>query len=172
MRLTAFIILLISLSSCEVKVNTDKKDDSTKTISTKDKFRNGIKFDATGGLKVEQAFLTYADGPLVDEKNITSVGRPLVLNLVVDGWKSETDSLRIGASEKVTASEGSIVLNEEDLFNENKPVAKKDARFLTLQVVLNKLSMLVDYFQVDFKFWNKGEDQSITGEYKFYIKEL
>src|SRR5690349_17863357 len=102
MRLTAFIILLIFLTSCEVKVNTDKKDESSKTLNTKQKIRNGIKFDEEGGLKVEQAFLTYADGPLVDEKNVTSIGRALVLNLVVDGWKSENDSLKVGASEKVT----------------------------------------------------------------------
>lgn len=172
MRLTAFILPVIFLYSCEVKVNTDKKDDSTKTMSSKDKFRNGIRFDVKGGLKVEQAFLTYADGPLVDEKNITSVGRPLVLNLVVDGWKSDSDSLRVGASEKVTASEGTVVLNENDLFADNRSVSKKDARFLTLQVVLNKLKMLVDYFLVDFKFWNKDADQSVTGQYKFYITEL
>ena len=172
MRPIAFIIPVILLSACEVKVNTDKKDDSTKTINTKEKLRNGIKFDVAGGLKVEQAFLTYADGPLVDEKNITSVGRPLVLNLVVDGWKSDSDSLRIGAAEKVTASEGTVVMNEADLFSGNNKVSKKDARFLTLQVVLNKLNMLVDYFLVDFKFWNKDADQSVTGQYKFYITEL
>ena len=153
-------------------MNTNKEDESTKTINSKDKFRNGIKYEVKGGLKVEQAFLTYADGPLVDEKNITSLGRPLVLHLVTDGWKSDSDSLRVGASEKVTASDGTVVMNETDLFADNRSVSKKDARFLTLQVVLNKLNMLVDYFLVDFKFWNKDADQSVTGQYKFYITEL
>lgn len=171
MKLIACIIPLIFLFSCEVKVNTDK-DASSKTINSKDAFRNGIKFTEKGGLKVEQAFLTYEDGKLVDEKNITSLGKPLVLNLVMDGWKSENDSLRIGASEKVTASEGTVVMNETDLFADNRQVSKKDARFLTLQVVLNKLNMLVDYFLVDFQFWNKDADQSVTGQYKFYINEL
>ena len=63
-------------------------------------------------------------------------------------------------------------MNEADLFSGNNKVSKKDARFLTLQVVLNKLNMLVDYFLVDFKFWNKDADQSVTGQYKFYINEL
>ena len=97
------------LYSCEVKVNAP----GTKNISSA-KIRNGIDVNAKG-VKVEQAFLTYDDGSLVDESNTTSVNKKLKINFVVKGWKAENDKVALEANEKITTSDGDVIMDEQEI---------------------------------------------------------
>src|SRR5215208_3781033 len=158
MRLLLFILILF-FSSCEVKVNTPGS--STKNTPS-GKIRNGIKVYANR-VKVEQAFLTYDDGSLVDETNTTSVNRKLKINFVVKGWKAENGKVALEANEKVTTNDGDVILDEQELFSKGglQAISVEDAQYPRLSVVINQVNKLYDYYLVTFKIWNRGTDQSI-----------
>jgi hypothetical protein len=176
MKYLLYCLLLLAFTSCEVKVNsasTDKKKEEPYTRNT-NKIRNGIKFTTTGGLKVEQAFLSYEDGTLVDEQNITDLKRRLVLHLNVDGWKAENGKVYIDAEQKVLTDEGQEILNVSGLFTKNgiEAVSEDEAKQVSLNVVINSINRLVDYFLVEFKVYNRKSEQVIEGSYKFHINKM
>jgi hypothetical protein len=166
MRFLLLFFLSVLLFACEVKVNAPDADNKT----AKGKIRNGININAKG-VDVEQAFLTYEDGSLVDETNSTSVNKKLKINLVVKGWKTENDQVALEANEKVTTSDGDVIMDEKELFTKGgmQTISAADAEFPRLSVVINQLPKLYDYYLVQFKIWNRGTDQSIEGSYKFHI---
>lgn len=165
MRFVLLFFLAGIVYSCEVKVNAPG---SNKTAAGK--IRNGIKIDAKG-VEVEQAFLTYDDGSLVDETNTTSVNRKLKINFVVKGWKAEDGQVALEANEKVTTSEGDIIMDEKELFSKGglQTISAADAEFPRLSVVITQVPKLYDFYLVSFKIWNRGTEQSIEGNYKFHI---
>ena len=132
------------LYSCEVKVNAP----GTKNISSA-KIRNGIDVNAKG-VKVEQAFLTYDDGSLVDESNTTSVNKKLKINFVVKGWKAENDKLALEANEKITTSDGDVIMDEQELFSKGglETISAADAEYPRLSVVINQVNKLYDFYLV------------------------
>ncbi len=134
------------------------------------KIRNGIDINAKG-VDVEQAFLTYEDCSLVDESNITSVNKKLKINFVVKGWKAENDKVALEANEKITTSDGDIIIDEKELYSLGgmEAISAADAEYPRLSVLINQVSKLYDFYLVSFKIWNKGTDQSIEGNYKFHL---
>ena len=166
MRFFLLILLVGMFYSCEVKVNTPGKGNKTSGA----KIRNGINVNAKG-VQVEQAFLTYEDGSLVDESNTTSVNKKLKINFVVKGWKAENDQVALEANEKVTTSDGDVILDEKELFSKGgvQAISAADAEFPRLSVVISQVNKLYDFYLVSFKIWNKGTDQSIEGNYKFHV---
>lgn len=175
MKPAILILLSLSFIACEVKVNTGSDDKDAKVLSRNtSKIRNGVEFKTTGGLKVEQAFLTYDDGTLVTEENITEFNRALVLKIVADGWKSQDGQVYLDAEEKVTTNEGDLVMHKENLFSGNNinSVSVEDAKYISLNVVIKNINKLVDHFLVEFRVWNTKHDQEIKGSYKFYINEM
>ena len=171
------ILCSVFLFSCEVKVSSsgaDGKKEKTYTRNDK-KIRNGIELQTTGGVVVEQAFLTYADdGSLVSDENITELGRKMKLILICDGWKEEDGKVYIDASEHVASSSGETILSAASLFESNgiDHVSPQDAKQISLSVVINKVYKLTDHFLVQFKVWNKKADQSIDGRYKFHLDKM
>ena len=166
MRHLLLLLLPGVFYSCEVKVNAPGATEK----SPLGKIRNGIEVKATG-VEVEQAFLTYEDGTLVDEANTTSVNKKLKINFVVKGWKAENDKVALEANEKITTSDGDIVMDEKELFSRGgmETISAADAEYPRLSVVISQLSKLHDFYLVSFKIWNKGTDQSIEGNYKFHL---
>jgi hypothetical protein len=166
MRLLLILLFAGMLYSCEVKVNVP----GVSKNSSASKIRNGIDVNAKG-VKVEQAFLTYDDGSLVDETNTTSVNKKLKINFVVKGWKVENDKVALEANEKITTSDGDVIMDEQELFSKGglEAISAADAEYPRLSVVINQVNKLYDFYLVSFKIWNKGTDQSIEGKYKFHI---
>ena len=166
MRLLLIFLFAGMLCSCEVKVNAPGASKN----SSASKIRNGIDVNAKG-VKVEQAFLTYDDGSLVDETNTTSVNKKLKINFVVKGWKVENNKVALEANEKITTSDGDVIMDEQELFSKGglEAISAADAEYPRLSVVINQVNKLYDFYLVSFKIWNKGTDQSIEGKYKFHI---
>ena len=162
MRFLLLLLFITILFSCEVKVNLPKDSG---------KIRNGIKLNAKG-VKVEQAFLTYEDGSLVNETNTTTVNRKIKINFVVQGWQEQNGQVALEANEKVVTDDGDVIMDERELFSSGglKTVSAVDAQFPRLSVVVNKVNKLYDYYLVSFKLWNRNADQSIEGEYKFHLQ--
>ena len=169
-RAASFILLLtFTFFSCEVKVSNPSSKDA-KTEKTSSKIRNGIQLKANG-LKVEQAFLTYEDGSLVSSENKIDVNQKVVMRLIMDGWKEENGKVMIGATEKLTTSEGQTILDTEDLFGAYpEGVDAKDAKYITLSAVITRLDELYDHFLVEFRVWDKKGGGDVTGSYKLYLK--
>src|SRR5262245_35279505 len=104
------MLMLIILSSCEFSV---KHTDS----SEKSKIRNGISIQAKG-INVEQAFLITEDGNLLPGDNKVKVNQKVKLRLIASGWTEKDGRIFIDASEKVETSDGTVFLNEKDLFRD------------------------------------------------------
>ena len=166
MRFLLLLLLAGVFYSCEVKVNAPGASKKSPT----GKIRNGIQVKENG-VEVEQAFLTYEDGTLVDESNTTSVNKKLKINFVVKGWKADNDKVALEANEKITTSDGDVVMDEKDLFSRGgmETISSADAEYPKLSVVISQVSKLHDFYLVSFKIWNKGTDQSIEGSYKFHL---
>lgn len=133
------------------------------------KIRNDIQLQ-TSGLKVSQAFLLYEDGTLVPPENITNVGKPVKLRLIIDdGWNKEDGNVYIGASEKIETSDGQVLLDEKDLFSDLASVKAEDAKYLSLTANISRIDKLYDYFLVSFRVWDKKGTGEVTGSYRLHI---
>jgi len=156
--------MLIMLPSCELSV---KRSDS----SEKSKIRNGIKIQAKG-ITVEQAFLITDDGNLLPEDNKIKVNQKVRLRLIASGWAEKDGRIFIDASEKVETSDGTVFLNEKDLFRDYQDgLSPEDAKLITLSVVITQIDKLYDYYKVLFQVKDKSDEQkSVEGFYKLYIE--
>jgi len=156
--------MLIILPSCELSV---KRSDS----SEKSKIRNGIKIQAKG-ITVEQAFLITDDGNLLPEDNKIKVNQKVRLRLIASGWAEKDGRIFIDASEKVETSDGTVFLNEKDLFRDYQDgLSPEDAKLITLSVVITQIDKLYDYYKVLFQVRDKSDEQkSVEGFYKLYIE--
>lgn len=168
MKQAANFLLFFSLvfMSCEVKVNTP----SAEKEKSSSKVRNGIKIKESG-LNVEQAYLTYEDGSVVSNENKIDVNQKVIMKLTVNGWKEENGKVVLGASEKLSTSEGQVFLDAPDLFEAySEGVDAKDAKYVTLSARITQMDKLYDYFLVEFRVWDKRGNGEVTGSYKLYLK--
>ncbi len=156
--------MLIILSSCEFSVT---RTDS----SEKSKIRNGISIQAKG-INVEQAFLITDDDNLLPEDNKVKVNQKVRLRLVASGWTEKDGRVFVDASEKVETSDGTVILNEKDLFRDYQDgISPEDAKLITLSVVITRIDKLYDYYRVLFQVKDKSDEQkSVEGSYKLYIE--
>jgi len=166
---TRICILLFSsfVCACEIKVNTPSpgKDNPASKI------RNDVKCTEKG-LKVKQAFLLYEDGSLVEEGNKINVNEKVILRLVLDGFIEENGRVQPGATEKISTSEGQVLLESDDLFASYPDgMRAEEAGLLSLSAVITSIDKLYDYFLVQFRVWDKKQGGGeITGFYKLYLK--
>jgi hypothetical protein len=165
------LLLLVVLSSCEVKVSTGHEETKEKKAGNKNKIRNGIDIKSSGGVNIEQAFLTYVeDGSFVSEDNSTGINKPVKLNLIVKGWKEKEGKVYLDAEQKVTTSEGNLILDKKNMLAEFTDISPKDAEYLSFQVVITRLNKIFDYFLVEVKAWNKEFDQTVEASFKIHIE--
>jgi hypothetical protein len=182
------LALFMILSACNNTVSTadpdfstskdekkkDKDDDRNTeddNTETKTQVLNDISVETEGSVKVYRAFLSYESGDLVPSSNVTAPGKPIYLNLnITKGWKEEMGEVSLGASEKISTDNGTVLLDEPDLFQNYKSVSADDAKFIKLKAVVNNLSGPIKYFIVDYKVWDKNGDGVIRGSYKFYVE--
>ena len=135
------------------------------------KIANDISIATSGSVELNRTFLSYESDEPVPSSNTTSVGKPIYLNLVLTkGWKEEMGEVSIGASQKVSSDDGTVLLNDTDLFENYKSISAEDGKYIKLKAVVNKLSPNIKYFIVDYKVWDKKGKGTITGSYRFYIQ--
>jgi hypothetical protein len=152
---------------------TEAKNDSKKEDEreSKPQVLNDIFLETEGGIQVNQAFLSYENGDVVPSPNITSLRKPIYLRLnLIKGWKEEMGEVSLGASEKISSDNGTVFLNEPDLFQKYKSLNADDAKVVQLKAVINSMSGPIKYFVVDYKVWDKNGDGVIKGNYKFYVE--
>lgn len=176
--LLAFVAIIFILSACnnsktENNVSTngekenskdDKKENATQVL-------NNISIDTDGDVEVYRTFLSYEDGSMVSSSNKTALGRPVYLNLnITKGWYEANGEVSLGASEKISTDNGTVILDAPDLFSTVPSLNAKDAKFVRLKAVITNLSGPIEYFVVDYKVWDKKGNGVIKGSYKLYVE--
>lgn len=175
----ALFIALLFLQSCEFKCSVGDKGDSNDTNIVRDpksgaRILNEIKLEATD-LKIEKAYLAFADGERVPNDNIVDFQQPVKLIIVFEsGWKETDGKVNLGASEKIAAQNGEVLLDEADLFAEKLPggMSAEDAKTiaLTASIRLTKEVKPLTAFTVSFRIWDKNSNAAVQGEYKLFAK--
>lgn len=151
----------------EKKKDANTKDDKEES---KTQLLNDISLDTKGSVEVYRAFLSFESGDLVPSSNTTSLGKPIYLNLnITKGWKENEGTVSLGASERISSDNGTVFLDEQDLFQNYNSISAEDAKFIRLKAVVNSKTGPIKYFVVDYKVWDKNGDGVITGSYKFYV---
>ncbi len=168
-------ISMLLLSACEFSASTssgNKTVENLKAVSGSSiKIRNQILLEETGGLKVETAFLMKDDGKLVPEDNTLNAGERFKLILKLSGWKTTNGKVQIGAGERLLNSNNVVMLQEDDLFANTDAVSEKDAQVITLIMEVLNMETIYDYYNTEFKVWNKDAEQYVRGSYQFKIKK-
>lgn len=156
-------------SSSKKESKNEKNDEpANDKEQNKTQILNDISIETEGGVEVYRTFLTYESGDLVPSSNVTSLGRPIYLNLnITKGWKEETGEVSLGASEKISSDNGTVFLNEQDLFQKYKSISADDAKFIKLKAVVNSMIGRIKYFVVDYKVWDKNGDGIIKAAINF-----
>ena len=167
--LMGFALALFSCKEDSKKKEVQENVASNKETNNTSIIRNNIKLDAKDGLQVKQAFMLRGNGSLVSDSNNVKVGEMVELRLLVDGWKSNKDSIALGASEKIVTNDGTSVVDIPDLFKDEKAVPLSTAQMIRMQITVTKQEKKYDYYMVDFKVWNKESAQSLDGKYKLNI---
>ena len=170
----------IILSSCEFNCSVGKKKEGndSKTVTSSVTEKNGTTLTnnitlSSRGFKVKKATLLLPDNSRVSDDNVVEMNKNIKLVLFIDeGWKLKNGRAFGGASEKMSADDGTVVVNAEDLFADYTTTgfSAEDAKVVSLSVIVTKENRTVKYYTVKFRVWDKNGDGEITGDYKFYIK--
>jgi hypothetical protein len=174
--LLAVACMALLLQSCEFSCSVGKKDDDIKgTAVVKDGTRiyNDIEL-ATNKVKVSKAYLVMKDGTAMPEGNLVDFTKPVNVQLVIEeGWKEEDGKVLLGAAEKITAEDGTVILDEKDLFSGryDDGISVSDAKNIALTASLTlKKELPPTTFTVSFRIWDKRGEGYVEGSYKLYSK--
>jgi hypothetical protein len=162
------------LSSKTARNEEDEKGTDLKDVNIENDagILNDISIETKGGVEVYKAFLSYeSEEDLVPSSNVTSIGKPVYLNLnITKGWKEDEGTVSLGASERISSNNGTVFLDEPDLFQNYSSISAEDAKIIRIKALVKSKTGPIRYFVVDYKVWDKNGDGVITGSYKFYVE--
>lgn len=168
-------VSLLFLCACEFSVSTNTGSKTSKNLKavseSNNPIRNAIETEEEGGLKVESAFLMTDEGALVPENNTLKAGERITLILKLSGWKATDGKVQIGAGERLLNSNQVVMLQEDDLFANAGAISEKGAQVITLIMEVLNTETIYDYYQTEFKVWNKDVQQFVRGNYQFKLEK-
>jgi hypothetical protein len=182
MTKTFFLLLVLAsvLSGCEFNCSVGKTDNgtTTKTVSSQDGggltgavIKNDIELEASD-VKVSRAYLSVDNGTPLDS-NVVDLKQKISCTVVADtGWTKIDGKTFIGTSERVTGSDGTVLLDAKDLFVEydSTGLSAEDAKVITISATVSSKIPGVDMYKVEFKIWDKKANGMITGKFKFRVR--
>ena len=177
-RLTIFLFIFcitFLLRSCEFNCSIGKKDEEVKGVAkVKEGARiyNNIELYSPG-LKISKAYLVYEGGSRVPDDNFVDFKKWIKMQLQVDsGWVVSNGKVMLGASEKITAENGTVILEENDLFKKYPDgITAEDAKFIVLSAGVDmKEGAAPTSFTVLFRVWDKNGAGYAEGSYKLFSK--
>jgi hypothetical protein len=159
---------IILLSSCEFKcsVGNSKEGDpkaTTKSVtsSTVEKdgavVTNNININVKG-VKLKKATLLLPNNNQVADDNVVELNQKIRLALFIeDGWKLKDGKAFVGGSEKMTSSEGDVIVDAADLFSDydQTGIDPEDAKVISLSAVIQQESSNAKHYNVEYKFYIK-----------------
>ena len=168
-------VSVLLLSSCEFSTSTSSgnktADNLNAIIESAKPIRNNITFEENGDLKVVSAFLMNDNGELIADDNTVKAGDRFKLILKLSGWKASDGKVQIGAGERLLNSNKVVMMQEDDLFANAIAISEEDAQVITLIMEVLNTETIYDYYQTEFKVWNKDVEQWIRGSYQFKLKK-
>lgn len=178
MRFTTTSLLIVSciflLSSCEFSCSVGDKDKNTATttfLEDQPRIYNKIMMEAKK-LKVQKAYLILDNGDAVPENNGVDFKNPVKMIIKIDsGWTEKDGKVMIGASEKIVTEDGTVLVDEPDLFANNTGASPEDAKTISLTASITvREGAPPTSFTVSFRIWDKNGEGQIEGNYKLYTK--
>ncbi len=177
MKLGSFLLavcVVFMLQSCEFNCSVGKTDKDSGVAEVKDGARvyNKIQL-TTNKVKVEKAYLLFDNGQRVPDDNFVDFNSTIKMQLLIDtGWVEENSKVMLGASEKIVTEDGTVVLEEADLFQKYPDgISVDDSKSIYLSAILKlKEAVPPTSFTVSFRVWDKKGDGFIEGSYKLYSK--
>ncbi|HQX97020.1 MAG: hypothetical protein IPH34_14275 [Chitinophagaceae bacterium] len=180
MKLSSLLVavcILFTLQSCEFSCSVGDKEEETKdkgTAVVKDGARiyNNIQLK-TSGIKLEKAYLYLESGERVPDDNFVDFNGKIKLRLqFASDWKEENGKVLLGASEKIVAESGEVILEENDLFEKYpEGVSVEDSKIVFLSAILKlKPSAQPTSCTVFFRVWDKRSDAFVEGSYQLFSK--
>lgn len=175
------VMFAVALTSCNFNCSVGEKKSGvkTKTVSSADNttltgaiIKNDIELEATG-VKLKEAYLMDAEENLLTE-NIARVGEKIYIVINTDtGWTKENGKSFIGVAERISTSDGHVVLDAADIFKdyETTGLDADDSKLITISAVITNGVPGVENFVVQFRVWDKKGAGEIKGKYKFKIRE-
>ena len=169
------VFMAFSLQSCEFNCSVGKKEEEIKgaaVVKEGARIYNNIDL-ISPGIKVSKAYLLTADGKRVSDDNFVDFKSTVRMQLKIDeGWVQKDGKVFLGASEKIIAEDGTVVLEEEDLFEKyTDGISFEDSKSIYLSATLNlKEGSPPTSFKVSFRVWDKIGDGYIEGSYKLFSK--
>ncbi len=173
-----FIAIVLSICNTQCNTESDKKGTVVNAVTSSDNnelngavIKNDIEIEASG-VKLAEAYLMDENRIILTE-NTTTIGKKIYCVVKVDtGWTKANSLSYIGASERISADDGTVVVNATDIFKDYDLTGldAKDAGTISLSAVITQNSPAIDYFVVNFKVWDKKGKGEIKGKYKFKIK--
>jgi hypothetical protein len=174
-KLLPIACLALALSSCKFD---NKPTISAATVSTDNAggltgaiIKNDIDLEATD-VKVSQVYLMDEQNQLMTTNDV-AVGQKAYMTLKLDtGWSKIDGKSYIGASERITTPDGTVVLDAGDLFKdyESQGIDAEVAKLINLSAVITQKAVGVDVYNVSFKVWDKKGSGVVTGKYKLTVK--
>jgi hypothetical protein len=164
------LAILFTLTSCQFSCNVgDKKNNKENTvISGSDKENAALE---AKDVKVKEVYLANANGtPL--QKNEARLYEKIYVVIKLDtGWTKINGKSYVGAGERISTSEGTVVVDAEDIFKDNEAegFSPKDAAVISLSAVITRKAEGIDNYAVQFKAWDKKGAGEVKGKYKFKI---
>lgn len=181
-RFILFILCTITISACEFKCsvgNNSEKVTKGKTVSSSTTVKDGTSLTnnitlSAKGVSVKKATLLLPNNEQVSDDNMVNVNEKIKLVLFIeDGWKIAGGKSFIGAAEKITGSDGQVIVDAQDLFSDytNSGMNPEDAKVVSLSAIITQVSSTASSYTVSFRVWDKISDAEINGSYTFYIKK-
>lgn len=167
------LIISLMLQSCEFNCSIGKKEETEIPSTPKNRIKNDIQLEINE-VKIEKAYLVFDDGSAVPDDNVVDFSKSIKMLVVIDsGWKTVEGKVKLGASEKITALEKTL-LDEKDLFEEklSEGISPADAKVISLSASIdlkNEIRPLTTFY-VSFKIWDKNSEAFIKGSYKLFSK--
>lgn len=134
--------------------------------------KNDIEVEAEN-VKVSEVYLMTPDRQF-KEGNDVEVDEQVILTVKTDtGWTKINGKSFVGISERITDSEGKVILDGEDLFSDYdaEGVDATTAKLLNATAVITQKDPNGhNDFTVSFKMWDKKGPGIIKGKYLLHVK--
>jgi hypothetical protein len=172
----------IFLSSCEFHCSvgeSEEKKETGKKYKPVQKdgalLYNGIHL-VSRGVQVEKAYLVTDDEQedRVGEDNFVEILRGVKMYLLIkDGWKDTDGRVRIDASMKAVADDGTVIAEEQNMFKEyeEKGISIEESKSISIALFVNKWTASRPVtVKISFRVWDKQSDAFVEGDYTVHTK--